>query len=259
MWRLGPSAADQETQRERNERRRKRRAELEAEREAFRAKTAHVIARLRAENLYRMQETSVLAVNTADDTNPAEDQPQAVPQNTPQKLQRNDDGSERRPPCRASGLPGKASPAASGNSDKFPSGGDRSQLRVYLWYMLTRASDQYVSHLAFSIRTEDAGSALDLLGGLTRVTSNGGTSDTDLLFDYLQSPALVKEINDETGPAADLAQQRAGPDIPFLGPSDAGGADSLLEPDGQTVLQQFQPYPAGAHARLRPAGCAGDQ
>nr|WP_321506846.1 hypothetical protein [uncultured Celeribacter sp.] len=193
---LGPSAADQETQRERNERRRKRRAELEAEREAFRAKTAHVIARLRAENLYRMQETSVLAVNTADDTNPAEDQPQAVPQNTPQNSNETTTDQSIAPPVAPPVTPAKLRLRHLAILTSFLLA-VIAPIAGVSWYMLTRASDQYVSHLAFSIRTEDAGSALDLLGGLTRVTSNGGTSDTDLLFDYLQSPALVKEINDE--------------------------------------------------------------
>lgn len=79
---------------------------------------------------------------------------------------------------------------------------------VYLWGF---AKDQYVSHVAFSVRSEQPGSAMELLGGLSQV-SGSSSSDTDILYKYIQSQELVKKIDSEidlrtiwskAGPAAD--------------------------------------------------------
>lgn len=61
-------------------------------------------------------------------------------------------------------------------------------------YMYFRAADQYVSEVAFSVRSEEAGSALDILGGLTQISSSS-SSDVDVLFKYLQSQNVVTEID----------------------------------------------------------------
>ena len=65
---------------------------------------------------------------------------------------------------------------------------------VVWWYLEYRAADQYVSHVGFSVRAEETHSAGDILGGLTSFSS-GGTSDTDILYQFLQSQKLVEEIN----------------------------------------------------------------
>lgn len=67
------------------------------------------------------------------------------------------------------------------------------------FYMYARAADQYVSSLSYSVRTEEAGSALDFLGGLSSISSGSGVSDTDVLFEYLQSSTMVAQVNDEIG------------------------------------------------------------
>jgi capsular polysaccharide transport system permease protein len=64
---------------------------------------------------------------------------------------------------------------------------------VYLWAV---AVDQYASSVGFSVRREDAGSPTDVLSGLTNI-SGSSSSDTDILFEYLQSQKLVTEIDDE--------------------------------------------------------------
>ncbi|QFT94713.1 hypothetical protein FIU86_17815 [Roseovarius sp. THAF9] len=61
-------------------------------------------------------------------------------------------------------------------------------------YMWLRAADQYASHLGFSVRTEEASSAIELLGGITDLSS-GSSSDTDILNDFLTSQELVREID----------------------------------------------------------------
>lgn len=62
---------------------------------------------------------------------------------------------------------------------------------AYLWL---RAADQYASDLAFSVRTEDKRSAIELLGGITEL-SGSSSSDTDILFAYLSSQELVARVD----------------------------------------------------------------
>lgn len=64
---------------------------------------------------------------------------------------------------------------------------------VYLW---TVAVDQYASSVGFSVRREDAGSPTDVLVGLTGFSGSSST-DTDILFEYLQSQKLVSEMDAE--------------------------------------------------------------
>lgn len=61
----------------------------------------------------------------------------------------------------------------------------------YLW---TRAADQYASRVAFSVRTEEQSSAIELLGGITEL-SGSSSSDTDILFAYLSSQELVMRVD----------------------------------------------------------------
>lgn len=62
------------------------------------------------------------------------------------------------------------------------------------WYIDTRAVDRYMSSAAFSVRTESAGSAFELLGGAVNLGSSS-SSDTDILYDFIQSQEMVDRIN----------------------------------------------------------------
>lgn len=62
------------------------------------------------------------------------------------------------------------------------------------WYLWTQATDRYVSTMGFSIRTEEAESAIELLGGITGL-SGSSSSDTDVLYDFLKSPEIVSKID----------------------------------------------------------------
>jgi capsular polysaccharide transport system permease protein len=62
------------------------------------------------------------------------------------------------------------------------------------WYLWARAADQYASTLGFSVRKENAGSAVELLGGFTNITGSS-SADTDILYDYMHSQKLVSEID----------------------------------------------------------------
>lgn len=61
----------------------------------------------------------------------------------------------------------------------------------YLWEI---AADQYASTVGFSVRREEVGSALDILGGITAL-SGSSSSDTDILYEFIQSQKLVAEID----------------------------------------------------------------
>tara|TARA_R110002020_G_scaffold358985_1_gene571729 strand:+ start:182 stop:1267 length:1086 start_codon:yes stop_codon:yes gene_type:complete len=64
------------------------------------------------------------------------------------------------------------------------------------FYLYTIAADQYASKVGFSVRREDTSSALDVLGGLTNL-SGSSSSDTDILYEFIQSQKLVADIDDK--------------------------------------------------------------
>ena len=68
---------------------------------------------------------------------------------------------------------------------------------ISAWYLWTRAADQFASTLAFSIRSEEPSSGIELLGGIADI-SGSGASDSDILFDYLNSQQIVAQIQAET-------------------------------------------------------------
>lgn len=70
-----------------------------------------------------------------------------------------------------------------------------SPIVLSAYYLWTRAADQYASRVAFSVRTEEQSSAIELLGGITEL-SGSSSSDTDILFAYLSSQELVSRVND---------------------------------------------------------------
>ncbi|MDO5657962.1 MAG: sugar transporter [Paracoccus sp. (in: a-proteobacteria)] len=63
------------------------------------------------------------------------------------------------------------------------------------WYLWARAADQYASYIGFSVRSESGASASDLLGGLAALSSNS-SSDTDILYKYIQSHDIVARIDE---------------------------------------------------------------
>ncbi len=62
------------------------------------------------------------------------------------------------------------------------------------WYLWDRAVDRYVSVAGFSVRTEQASSAIELLGGVAEL-SGSGTSDEDILYKFIQSQELVRSVD----------------------------------------------------------------
>lgn len=62
------------------------------------------------------------------------------------------------------------------------------------YYLWGRAVDQYASTLGFTVRKEETASPSDLLGGLSSL-STAGASDTDVLYEFIQSQELVQSID----------------------------------------------------------------
>ncbi|WP_370162382.1 sugar transporter [Limimaricola soesokkakensis] len=65
------------------------------------------------------------------------------------------------------------------------------------WYLYTRAVDQYASTLGFTVRSEDVSSASDLLGGLGSTLGGGANNDAEILYEYIRSQEIVREIDDK--------------------------------------------------------------
>ena len=64
------------------------------------------------------------------------------------------------------------------------------------WYLTTRAVDQYASTMGFTVRSEEVASATDILGGLgAAFGSTGGQSDSDILYEFVQSQEIVAGID----------------------------------------------------------------
>ncbi len=64
-------------------------------------------------------------------------------------------------------------------------------LAYYLW---TQAKDQYSSTAAFTVRSEEGGSASELLGGLAQFANSGTGVDSDILYEFIQSQEIVETI-----------------------------------------------------------------
>lgn len=62
---------------------------------------------------------------------------------------------------------------------------------IYLWGV---ASDQYNSTVGFSVRREETTPAVEILGGLTSL-SGSSSSDSDILYEYIQSQEMVGTVD----------------------------------------------------------------
>jgi capsular polysaccharide transport system permease protein len=62
------------------------------------------------------------------------------------------------------------------------------------WYMWAVALDQYASKVGFSVQRDESGSAVELLGGITELSGSSST-DTDILYKYIQSRELIETVN----------------------------------------------------------------
>ncbi len=64
------------------------------------------------------------------------------------------------------------------------------------YYLYGYANDQYASKVGFTVRKEETGSGFEMLGGLTNI-SGASSSDTDILYHFIQSQELVQAVDTE--------------------------------------------------------------
>lgn len=65
-------------------------------------------------------------------------------------------------------------------------------------YLTVRAHDRYVSHVAFSVRSENTSSAMEMLGGIAEI-SGSSSSDTDILYNFIKSEEMVRTVDEAIG------------------------------------------------------------
>ncbi|PRY91509.1 capsular polysaccharide transport system permease protein [Donghicola tyrosinivorans] len=65
-----------------------------------------------------------------------------------------------------------------------------------IWYLVAIAQDQFASRTGFTVRSEEGGSATDLLGGLASITGGNANGDANILFEYIQSQEIVRRLED---------------------------------------------------------------
>lgn len=86
---------------------------------------------------------------------------------------------------------------------------------VYLWGW---AAPQYASTVGFSVRREEGGSAIDRLAGLSAFSASS-SSDTDILFRFLQSQSLVTDLDAQLDLRAIWSRPENDPWFSFRGDS----------------------------------------
>jgi len=106
------------------------------------------------------------------------------------------------------------------------------------YYLWTRAADQYTSNLGFTVRREEAPSAVDILGGLTSLSS-AASSDSDILFEFIQSQELVEKVDS----ALDLRSlySRHHPTDPVFSLSPDSSIEDLVDYWQNMVLISYAP------------------
>ena len=90
------------------------------------------------------------------------------------------------------------------------------------FYLYAVADDQYASHVGFSVRTEEVGSAIEILGGITEL-SGSSSSDTDILYEFIQSQQIVRRVNERI----DLASIYKNSGDPWFGLGDDTRIEAL--------------------------------
>lgn len=93
-----------------------------------------------------------------------------------------------------------------------------------VFYLFAIANNQYKSTVGFSVRSEGMTSPIELLGGLSNLSS-GSSSDTDVLYHFIQSQELVKIIDNKL----DLKFLYSKPsNDPFFAYNEKGTIEDLL-------------------------------
>lgn len=92
-------------------------------------------------------------------------------------------------------------------------------LFLTIGYLYIFAEDQYASNTGITVRTEETSSASDLVGGLSAFMGGGGTTNTDVLYEFMQSQEIVERINARIDLAAHYSQTWPGDPVFSIWPS----------------------------------------
>lgn len=69
-------------------------------------------------------------------------------------------------------------------------------LAAVAFYLWTVAEDQYLSTTGFTVRSQESGGATELLGGLAQFAGGASSaSDSDILYEFIQSQEMVEEVD----------------------------------------------------------------
>ena len=71
-------------------------------------------------------------------------------------------------------------------------------LAIAAWYLFAVAAEQYASTVGFSVRKEEIASPIELFGGIADVASTG-SSDSDILYEFIRSQEIVKLLDGSLG------------------------------------------------------------
>ncbi len=93
------------------------------------------------------------------------------------------------------------------------------------WYLFAVAVEQYASTVGFSVRKEEVASPIELFGGIADVASTG-SSDSDILYEFIQSQEMVAALEARLG----LSGLFSKPDFdPVFAYDPTGTIEDLLE------------------------------
>lgn len=81
-------------------------------------------------------------------------------------------------------------------------------------YLYLRAIDQFESTVGFSVRAEEMSSPIEMLGGIADL-SGSSSSDTDILYEYIQSQELVQLVDNKLDLRFVFAGSKADPVFSF--------------------------------------------
>ncbi len=68
-------------------------------------------------------------------------------------------------------------------------------LAVTIFYLWTTAEDRYASTTGFTVRSQESGGAAELLGGLAQFAGGTTASDSDILYEFIQSQEMVEAVD----------------------------------------------------------------
>ncbi|MDK3020800.1 sugar transporter [Pseudodonghicola flavimaris] len=74
---------------------------------------------------------------------------------------------------------------------------------LYLW---VAAQDQYLSTTGFTVRSQESGGATELLGGLAQFAGGTVASDSDILYEFIQSQEMVEAVDADVDLRAHYSQ-----------------------------------------------------